>query len=107
MTLFWPGFLLELLCVFEGAFRVLHFVEVVRDEFHAAVHEIANRRAHGLRAAREVVDLHEEVERLQVARRQTQRDLFLVSIPHLIAPPRTSNRPRLTDDGRTQWPQAI
>src|SRR5207247_4914149 len=69
-------FALERLGFREGAFCVLHFLELVRDEFHAGVHEVTDRRAHGLRAARAVVDLHEEVERLQVPRGEPQRQLF-------------------------------
>src|SRR2546430_3877390 len=79
-------FALERLGFREGAFCVLHFLELVRDEFHAGVHEVANRCAHGLRAARKVVDLHEEVERLQVPRGEAQRHLFRIRISHVLRP---------------------
>src|SRR5438309_11332405 len=79
-------FALERLGFREGAFCVLHFLELVRDEFHAGVHEVTDRRAHGLRAAREVVGLNEDVERLQVPRGEAQRHLFRIRISH-VSPP--------------------
>src|SRR5438309_11187017 len=79
-------FALERLGFREGAFCVLHFLELVRDEFHAGVHEVTDRRAHGLRAAREVVDLHQEVERLQVTRGEAQRHFFRIRISHVLRP---------------------
>src|SRR5207249_6042827 len=77
---------LERLGFREGAFFVLHFLELVPDEFHAGVHEVTDRRAHGLRAAREVVDLHQEVERLQVTRGEAQRHFFRIRISHVLRP---------------------
>src|SRR2546425_6544857 len=62
---------LERLRFREGPFRILHFLELVRDQFHARVHEVPDRRADRLRSTREVVDLDEEIERLQISRGQT------------------------------------
>src|SRR6266487_2421409 len=89
-SLFFHVLPLERLGLGQGSLRVLHLLELLGDHLDSAVHEIADCRAHGLRAAREVVDLHEEVECPQVARGQAQRDLFRVRISHpvhaIIAP---------------------
>src|SRR6266508_2390643 len=77
---------LERLGLGQGPLRVLHLLELLGDGRVIPVQEIADRRSHGLRTAREVVDLHEEVESLQVARGQAQRDLLRVRIPHLDRP---------------------
>src|SRR6266487_1877673 len=85
-SLFFHVLPLERLGLGQGSLRVLHLLELLGDRLDSAVQEIADCRAHGLRAAREVVDLHEEVECPQVARGQAQRDLFRVRIPYLVRP---------------------
>src|SRR5437899_11516677 len=98
---------LERLRFREGPFRILHFLELVCDQFHARVHEVPDRRANRLRPTREVVHLDEEIEGFQIARGQTQCDLFRLRIPQARHPTRGSIRHSLTYERRTQQPHAI
>src|SRR2546422_2455302 len=98
---------LERLRFREGPFRILHLLELLGDELHARIHEVPDRGPNGLRPAREIVDLYEEIESLQIPRGQAQRDFFRVRIPHARHPTRRSTRHVLTDERRTEQSRAI
>src|SRR5881397_1818097 len=98
---------LERLRLREGPFRILHFLELLRDQLHPRVHEVPDRRPDGLRSAREIVDFHEEIEGLQVPRGQAECDFFRVRIPQICHPTRGSIVDLLTDRRRTELSRAI
>src|SRR2546426_285632 len=98
---------LERLRFREGPFRILHLLELLGDELNARIHEVPDRGPNGLRSTREIVDLYEEIESLQIPRGQAQRDFFRVRIPHARHPTRRSTRHVLTDERRTEQSRAI
>src|SRR2546422_2293334 len=57
---------LERLRFREGPFRILHLLELLGHELHARIHEVPDRGPNGLRSTREIVDVHEEIERLEI-----------------------------------------
>src|SRR5437870_13092128 len=56
---------LERLRFREGPFRILHLLELLGDQFHARIHEVPDRGPDGLRSTRDIVHVHEEIERLE------------------------------------------
>src|SRR5437773_10636091 len=87
---------LERLRFREGPFRILHLLELLGDELDAGIHEVPDRGPNGLRSTREVVDLYEEIESLQIPRGQAQSDFFRVRLPQAHHPPPRSPRHALT-----------
>src|SRR5437867_817277 len=98
---------LERLRFREGPFRILHLLELLGDELDAGIHEVPDRGPNGLRSTREIVNVHEKIERLEIPRGQAQRDFFRVRIPQAHHPTRGSTRHVLTDERRTEQPRAI